>query len=490
MGIPFYFSTLTKKYDNIISTTIPENIDLYCLDFNGVIHPVCKKMLETESFSEDELISKLYEKINDDIAKFQPKKTLVCVDGVAPVAKMIQQRKRRYLSVYRNTIDNVQSKWDTNAITPGTTFMKKLNTFLKKQKNITYNGSDKEGEGEHKIFTYVKDNQITVINGLDADLIILSLLSNKKQIHLMREDTNIIYVSIENLRKAILQELTEKWNLEKSEDIYSESSNEIIASYCVMCSLMGNDFIPHLLTLTFKSNGLEKLVYHTGNAIKNNGMLVIEDKINYETLKEIIQKVGENEDTDIFKETEKYIRNTANMETSASELYGIKNKEKFAYEIYADINKWRITYYKNLFYSNIINDSSVIQNACHNYIYGIYWTYSYYKKQYYDNTWYYPYQYPPSIRDISNYMIGNNEPVLKKNIVNIDSNFQLLVVLPKQSKALISKQYVKFMEDESKGMIHYYPIKYAIRTYLKTHLWECEPILPTINVTYISNHIK
>ena len=39
---------------------------------------------------------------------------------------MQQQRKRRYKSSKENKI------WDTNAISPGTEFMNKLNLFLKK----------------------------------------------------------------------------------------------------------------------------------------------------------------------------------------------------------------------------------------------------------------------------------------------------------------------------------------------------------------------
>jgi 5'-3' exonuclease len=68
-------------------------------------------------------------------------------------------------------------------------------------------------------------------------------------------------------------------------------SNDIIETYCVMCSLMGNDFIPHLLTLNFKSNGYEKLISYTGNSIRKNGLLVSEGKINYNTLIDIFQEL-------------------------------------------------------------------------------------------------------------------------------------------------------------------------------------------------------
>ena len=55
---------------------------------------------------------------------------------------------------------------------------------------VNYNGSENNGEGEHKIFNYIKindNNKKIIIHGLDADLIILSLMSHKDNIYLMRE---------------------------------------------------------------------------------------------------------------------------------------------------------------------------------------------------------------------------------------------------------------------------------------------------------------
>ena len=53
MGIPYYFYHLTKKYQNIIVNELPNNIDNYFIDFNGVIHTECAKLLnENDNFSE------------------------------------------------------------------------------------------------------------------------------------------------------------------------------------------------------------------------------------------------------------------------------------------------------------------------------------------------------------------------------------------------------------------------------------------------------
>ena len=223
MGIPYYFYKLSQKYNNIISSNKPKNTDIFCIDFNGIIHNVAQKHIYNADYTDIEniIIEDVWEKIELYIKEYQASKYIICADGVAPVAKMFQQRKRRYLTIYKNKIDadNIKkSYWDTNAITPGTNFMNKLNTFINKKirystyhTNIIYSGSDENGEGEHKIFKMLKlenDNNDIIINGLDADLIILSLISRKKNIYLMREsierETGELvknYLNIDNLKK-------------------------------------------------------------------------------------------------------------------------------------------------------------------------------------------------------------------------------------------------------------------------------------------------
>jgi 5'-3' exoribonuclease 1 len=504
MGIPYYFYTLTKTYNNIISNKLPSTVDIYCMDFNGVIHPICAKIIaESTTIDEENIIKQLYSKVLDDIAQLKPKKVLICVDGLVPMAKITQQRKRRYLSVYKNKIDNITPKWDTNAITPGTKFMQQLNTYFKKQIRynttntiISFTGSDEYGEGEHKIFKLLDlENHSTVlINGLDADLIILSLMSHRPNIYLMRENEGIMYVSIDNLRKAIVEELIHKWNITNRniylDDIFSQDSKNLIESYCVMCSLLGNDFIPHILTLNLKHNGLEKLMYQTGLSYQTYGLLVQNNTINYSILTDILQNIAKTEDKDIFQITEKYIKTNTAQNTLNSEYYAVKHKDPIASKIYADISKWRQTYYKYLFNTNTSIDSSVITNACYNYIKGIYWTYNYYKKQPYDALWYYPYTYPPSLKNIADYALGNAVPIIKETKLDINSQIQLMIVLPKESKNLLDTKYQKYMEDLSLGLYHLYPSSYKIYTYLKTHLWECVPELPTINLDIIIKHIK
>ena len=62
-----------------------------------------------------------------------------------------------------------------------------------------FTGSDEPGEGEHKLFGYIRDyechkHEVTVVYGLDADLIMLCLnhLRISKNIYLYRETPEFV----------------------------------------------------------------------------------------------------------------------------------------------------------------------------------------------------------------------------------------------------------------------------------------------------------
>ena len=514
MGIPYYFYSLTQKYNNIISNNKPTGLDLYCIDFNGIIHNVAQDIIKKYSnhsndasnsndIIENEIIEGVWVRIKYYIDNYKATKYIICADGVAPLAKMFQQRKRRYLNIYKNILDNVNIIWDTNAITPGTLFMEKLNTYIRRNINddrnkekVIYSGSDECGEGEHKIFKMIKDAPIDdkiIIHGLDADLIILSLMSRKENIYLMREmkdphTNNIVYnyLNIKELRKAILCELKTNWDIN-----FEYNDDDLIETYCTACSILGNDFIPHLLTIELKNNGIDTLLSATKKSIKTNGLLVNNGVINHNCLIDIFKDLANTEDEDIHRICERYIKKRQpDNKSTPSDYYGLKNKDPLINTIYNSPNKWRQEYYRIIFDNNISIDSTVMFNACNNYIKGIYWVYSYYKGMEIDCEWYYPYNYPPTIKDILNHSIANEVPILNNNNNFVPSYIQLLIVLPKYSVKLLSKKHQRYMLDMYTGLFHMYPVKYNIQTFLKTQLWECSPILPLINLNYITKVLE
>ena len=198
MGIPSFFSYIIKSYPNIIKklTYLQKKPNNLYLDSNSIIYD-CMRLLENDQSFEDKLIQAICGKIDEYISIIKPDNTvIIAFDGVAPVAKLEQQRERRYKSLFTRKITSKIStergiRWDQAAITPGTKFMSKLAEQISKYyknrekeygvQQIIVSPSNEIGEGEHKIFQYIRDNtskhynEITIIYGLDADLIMLCL---------------------------------------------------------------------------------------------------------------------------------------------------------------------------------------------------------------------------------------------------------------------------------------------------------------------------
>ncbi|EWC46136.1 5'-3' exoribonuclease 2 [Drechslerella stenobrocha 248] len=254
MGVPAFFRWLSQKYPKIISPvleTLPqeingqvipvdgtepnpngEELDNLYLDMNGIVHPCSHPEDRPAPETEEEMMLEVFRYTERVVAMVRPRKLLMmAVDGVAPRAKMNQQRSRRFRSAQEakekeeqmsefvkllaskgTEIDSALQKkgWDSNAITPGTPFMDILSIALKywvsyklntdpawAKLKIIISDSSVPGEGEHKIMEFVRSqrshpehnpNTRHVIYGLDADLIMLGLATHEPHFRVLRED--------------------------------------------------------------------------------------------------------------------------------------------------------------------------------------------------------------------------------------------------------------------------------------------------------------
>jgi 5'-3' exoribonuclease 1 len=295
MGIPSYFSYIVKNHANIIkklsSNTI--KVDNLYLDCNSIIYDAVHNIDFTtlKESDVDTIIKAVCSKIDEYISQLKPTNSVyIAFDGVAPVAKLDQQRSRRYKSLYQNGIirsiykNTKPDPWNTTAITPGTLFMKKLNEKIYHNyknpekynvKSIILSGSDKCGEGEHKLFEHIRtfpeqhSSQTTVIYGLDADLIMLSInhLPISENIYLFRETPHFIqsinselepnesYVmDIPELAKVITLDMN------NGEELTTEQQKNRIYDYIFLCFFLGNDFMPHFPSVNLRTGGVDKML--------------------------------------------------------------------------------------------------------------------------------------------------------------------------------------------------------------------------------------
>ncbi|KAK8870480.1 hypothetical protein M9Y10_008363 [Tritrichomonas musculus] len=322
MGVPSFFRWLHRQYPMIISNCIErrdnrdsskpnpntegdKEFDCLYLDMNGIIHPCFHPEGIAPPRSEEEIYRNIEKYILRLFNIVRPRQLLfMAIDGVAPRAKMNQQRMRRFRSAKDNAYNRDKQlqiahdkgdteqveilsdpdylkKHDSNVITPGTEFFqrlsKHLHKFIKDQiendpgwKNILVILSDASipGEGEHKIMKFIRSQRLQphynpnrrhVIYGLDADLIFLGLASHEAYFTIIRE--NVIDITEKNPERddigpeffhflnlwVLRQYLERDLQPDPNQGFQIEWNLEYaLDDFVFLCFGAGNDFIPSM----------------------------------------------------------------------------------------------------------------------------------------------------------------------------------------------------------------------------------------------------
>lgn len=176
MGVPAFYRWVQEKYPKcvvdcvesravvlegehhyeLLDTTGPSpngfEVDNLFVDMNGLIHPCAHPEHGEAPKTEEEMYRRVMAYVDRLVAAVRPRRVLyLAIDGVAPRAKMNQQRARRfraaqeaeqrqevekealeYMRALGHKVPGKQEKaWDSNVITPGTKFMSKLAKYLR-----------------------------------------------------------------------------------------------------------------------------------------------------------------------------------------------------------------------------------------------------------------------------------------------------------------------------------------------------------------------
>lgn len=313
MGVPKWYNLFVRSIEGIEDPHVKKCFG-FCGDLNGLMHKVAQHVfgygndLYGNPIPEDKMlviVNKLKTQQSFEllvaeylnliphvlttviIDGYQPTDVLIiAVDGIACLAKVIQQRIRRFKSGYERFLKGTQGivTFDTSYLTAGTEFMDRVsdaiqNWILENKSRLPkysyFSPSTVRGEGEHKIFkmldivreyevsvnqtptTKDKDrvfrDQKFVVYGLDADLGILSVLRDYNFVW-CREGYNInqtaVGVNINVMRDYIVSLMSP---ISTDEELTIQQKLNMMIDFLLICIKIGDDFLPAMFTLNQNS---------------------------------------------------------------------------------------------------------------------------------------------------------------------------------------------------------------------------------------------
>lgn len=457
MGIPSYFSHIVKEHRSILKKfrTDKNRIAIHNLymDSNSIVYDAVRDLEtrwkgEFDRRFEAKLVSEVCKKIQAYIDLIRPSdRVLIAFDGVAPVAKMDQQQIRRYKSLFGPGVEEKKARWSTVAITPGTLFMKKLGAAVHKRfPHAIVSAADVAGEGEHKIYEHIRGDPAhhadttTVIYGLDADLIMLTLnhLEVAPSMYLFRETPEFI--------KSLDRSLSPNENYlldipAFGRALRAESSIDH-ADYIFACFFLGNDFLPHFPALNIRTHGIETMLSTYEATLGEGGRLVGDDcRVVWRNVRKVVELLAKQEEELLQREMAvraKQSKATARRKMDDEERYQATPMLDRRVETYINPSEpgWQERYYTRLF--DVKVDDERRKEICLNYLEGLEWTLKYYTNGCVDWRWRYNYHYPPLFSDLVRYIPYFDTVLMPVSDARPVSSFvQLAYVLPGKHLGLL-----------------------------------------------------
>lgn len=543
MGIPSYYKRLIDRYPRLVRKGAGLHgfrSDILLMDFNCLIYQCVRSesLPPYRAESREVWEAALIEAVKDytvhawDVAG-RPKTVLIAVDGVVPMAKIRQQRQRRFKSLWWAAAEREAGlrgaeTWDTNAITPGTAFMEALSRGLQSlctARGIGWSvsGADEAGEGEQKLMDWVRrqgaaalEGKTVAVYGLDADLIVLSLLNLThhaaavKGWYLLRELTEFegararaVAGSVETFGALDVQELLRL--LVPS----GLSAAEYLLEYTCAMSFLGNDFLPHSLSVTMREGGHDKMC-RALTELHTEGERLVDvrtGRVRPSGVVSFLRRWAEEEAAGIEQtfrhkyrghggppprnDRERAMLPVQNLPLDWKEEMclwrrdtaeeGNEDGERCKWGLVAD---WRKIYREKW-----LRGASV-ERTCELYFQGLQWILDYYLGRPVSYSWYYPWFVPPLWSELLREANKAAAAAAAANLLPpppppsspVAPQEQLAMVLPMGSWWLVRSPQLRALPSRAPA---YWPTSFGFFSAGKRWMWECEAEVPILCVERI-----
>ena len=549
MGIPSYYRQLLQDVPELVIKQHPTDaLSWLFMDYNGLIYH-CLQRADVPPYSEEnreEWETAFLEIVVSStlwmIRQVAPTVgVFLAMDGVVPMAKMRQQRLRRFTSVWLRTHDASQKQeaaqtenakksdhWDTNAITPGTVFMTRLRQRLERMiqehgTNWHLSSSDEPGEGEHKILSAWRTGAYqgsVAVYGLDADLIVLSLLgmetAGRSQVWLFREEqvveakptpprgdkphtplhkrlgrchthfagegcgdacvSTMEWFSVHALRSWLIREVA------------PASHRTFLLSYIMAMSFLGNDFLPRSIGLTLRQEGHSVLIDALHLLLSQGTSLVCPDtlELREDGLLRLLRMFASQEETHIAHalfQKQRQARYVDRVPLGDKDWPLTQNEEAFLLRGKDTLVPGWEDLYRTTFFPG--QERSRI---CSEYLYGIQWNWAYYTGRYEEVcfNWYYPFTLPPLWIWMSDQTCPSFPGTVQVRVTDIRPVEQLAAVLPLESWGLIPP-----CAERSLPLLapYWFPSSFSFHSVGKRFFWECEAMIPIPSIMEIKRRL-
>lgn len=558
MGIE-RFGTIfrTKKFKHVEVKSIPGYVKSLFIDCNGIFHqskgkvyPVIAKYGEPIPEKELEKIKKKYSKsglrktyishiidsLDEILSSFNPRDVLVIApDGTANAAKQSQQKGRRF-----GPKEDEFYTFDGNSLTPGTEVMIEIDKAIRKWLKIrrkegrlppttVYSSHMDPGEGEHKIFQYIREGIVplsdededdeeegaNVVYGADGDLFILATLSPLANIYLYRDNFGTLF-SIEKF-KDVIYEL-----------MYFDGCDDkrLFQDFSLLAIFVGNDFVTKFPNLPGTGETLIEIMFRIYNRSKEH-LTDSKNNIIWENFLVILKRLGSwkirgQDDTYLYsydkltypvRDMAKHItikdhrgkivkREDGDFDPSKhTRTFDRKGFEKDWYERQfkpADSSLYRSSQKVGSKHTEYYTRKDVF-NMCVDYLKILQWVQYYYTRGYREvsDYYFYPYRITPLVHNLSYYLSSiidrDDEKILRKGIkkgeggsFTITPIHQLLSVLPLGSVDLIPSQFRPIYDHLKVINPSVYICPPPENTDASHHLF---PLVPPVNLELVNYYI-